>query len=715
MSRLPKYDILFEPLTVGPKVFKNRFYQTPHCSRLGSEQPGAQAAFRGMKAEGGWAVVNTEYCSIHPEDDDSPLVPARLWSDADVANLSLMCEKVHEHGALAGIELHYGGNSSSGYTTRVPGRAASQMPGAITCQSTASMDKRDIREVQGYYVAAARRARSAGFDIVNVHGTEGIALPSQFLMRCENRRTDEYGGSFANRARFWLETLEVVREAVGDDCALTGRHCIESLHEDGRGIGIDEEGIGFIELADHLVDFWDVQVSAKRFGVSNRDSGASRFFAENFQGPWVAKIRPHTSKPIVGVGRFTNPDTMVEVIRSGQQDVIGAARPSIADPFLPSKIEEGRLDEIRECIGCNMCLSRVEQASNIICTQNATTGEEYRRGWHPERFSQARNANQDILVVGAGPAGLECAVVLAKRGFARVHLVDAQDDVGGALRWIRRLPGLAEWGRVVDYRKVQVGKLRNLDFIPNTSLDAAAIREYGADIVVMATGSHWATDGLNGCSQDTILGADAGLPHVLTPEQIMVDGKEIPPGRVVVYDCDGYFLGVSIAEFIAGKGREVLVVTPFEKLAPYMAYTGESSFMTDRLEELRVKTATGCLVTEVRDGRVGGRSVSRSRPVGWEAAGVVLVTQRLSNEQVYRTLKAEPERLESEGVRGLYRAGDCRAPRIIADAIFDGHRLAREIESANPDEALPFIRENRVLGATDAEYDAVLSPEALGR
>ena len=159
---------------------------------------------------------------------------------------------------------------------------------------------------------------------------------------------------------------------------------------------------------------------------------------------------------------------MAEVVRSGAADLIGAARPSISDPFLPSKIEEGRYDEIRECIGCNACYSRSIWGRHLGCTQNATAGEEHRRGWHPERFDRARNADRSALVIGAGPAGMECAIVLAKRGLELVHLVDAGDDLGGCMRWVTRLPGLGEWGRVIDYRRVQIERLPNLEFVPGT-------------------------------------------------------------------------------------------------------------------------------------------------------------------------------------------------------------------------------------------------------
>ena len=141
---------------------------------------------------------------------------------------------------------------------------------------------------------------------------------------------------------------------------------------------------------------------------------------------------------------------MAEIVRSGAWDLIGAARPSISDPFLPKKIEEGRYGEIRECIGCNVCIMKAEWGNHIGCTQNATAGEEYRRGWHPEKFEPAANADNDVLVVGAGPAGMECAIVLGKRGFRRVHLVDAAPEIGGVMRWIPRLPGSRRVGAVPE-------------------------------------------------------------------------------------------------------------------------------------------------------------------------------------------------------------------------------------------------------------------------
>src|SRR5919108_327092 len=201
MARDPKYDILFEPIQLGPKTLKNRFYQVPHCIGAGSEKPGFQAYHRGMKAEGGWGAICTEYCSIHPESDDTHRLSARIW---------------------------------------------------------------------------------------------------------------------------------------------------------------DDDGVRFVEHVDDLVDLWDLTVGD--IAEWGQNAGPSRFFEENHEKPYTGQVKAgdHTNKPVVGVGRITNPDTMVRIIGSGQFDIIGAARPSISDPFLPKKIEEGRPDDIRECIGCNQCISRWE-------------------------------------------------------------------------------------------------------------------------------------------------------------------------------------------------------------------------------------------------------------------------------------------------------------------------------------------------------------------
>jgi dimethylamine/trimethylamine dehydrogenase len=687
VPRDPRHDVLFEPIRIGPKTLRNRFYGVPHCTGFGSEKPGSQASFRGVKAEGGWAAVCTEEALVSVDSDFWPVVSARFWDAEDMRNLALMCEETHRHDSLAGIELTHGGAHARAREARVPAVAPSQLASDYDhAVIPKAMELDDIRRVQGDWVRAANAAREAGFDIVYVYGGHSY-LPLQFLSPFYNRRTDEYGGSLENRSRFWLETLELVREAVGDDCAIAVRLCVEALGPAGVGL---EEGLAFVRLADALVDLWDVNVGS--ITDWSKDSGASRFFPEGYQLEWTGRVREATAKPIVGVGRLTNPDRMAEIVRSGAWDLIGAARPSISDPFLPRKIEEGRYGEIRECIGCNICVMKAEWGNHIGCTQNATAGEEYRRGWHPERFEPAENRDRDVLVVGAGPAGLECAIVLGKRGFRRVHLVDAEPEVGGAMRWIPRLPGLGEWGRVLNWRAVQLEKLANVEVLTGSRLSAEDVREYGAEIVVVATGARWATDGRTYLTHEPIPGADAALPHVLTPEQVMLEGKTPPGGSMVVYDAEGYFTGAGLAEKLAGDGFAVELVSCLDKVAPVCDETLEGPLLRQHLHEIGVGQRAGVVLTGIEPGRLTATD-EFGDALELTADAVVLVTQRLSNEELYLELKGDEQALRAEGIEALHRIGDCVAPRIVAEAIFDGHRLAREIDSEDPDVALPYKRE----------------------
>ncbi|MDA8321103.1 MAG: FAD-dependent oxidoreductase [Actinomycetota bacterium] len=678
----PRHAILFEPVRIGPKTLPNRFYQVPHASGFGSARPRAQAAFRGIKAEGGWGGVCVEYAAVSADSDEIPAISADLWDDADGEALALTAAAVHAHGALAGLELFHGGAASANGSSRGVRLAPSQLGSEAQWGGLAAeMTTDDIARVRRDWVTAARRAADAGFDIVYVYGAHGY-LMSQFISPITNRRTDGYGGSLANRGRFWLETLAAVRDAVGDRCAIATRMSVHGR----RGLpGIEtDEMLGLVAMASDLVDLFDLTV-----GSWPEDSGSSRFYPEGHQRDWTHRFREATSKPIVAVGRYTSPDLMARVIASGAVDLIGSARQAIADPFLPAKVRAGRLDEIRECSGSNLCILREETFNQIGCAQNATAGEEYRRGWHPEILPAATNSGQPVLIVGAGPAGLECAVTLGRRGFGQVHLVEAGPEIGGRLTWIRRLPTLGDWGRIVDYRAVQLARLPGIEVITGRRLTAAEILDYGAPIVVLATGSTWRGDGAQPGHPDPMPGADQAGPRVLTPEQVAA-GRRPPGPRVVVYDADGYFMGSALADLLAREESRVTVVTPFPVLSPVSDATLEGEALREHVHRSGIDVVHATTVTAIEAVHGGPVTLTGTDRYGetWSVVcdGVVLVTMQVSNDVLHAELTADRAALAAAGI-SLYRIGDALAPRLISEAVYDGHRLAMEIDG--PDPAVP--------------------------
>ena len=405
---------------------------------------------------------------------------------------------------------------------------------------------------------------------------------------------------------------------------------------------------------------------------------------------------------------------MVALIRGGVLDIIGAARPSIADPFLPTKISEGRLEDIRECIGCNICVSKFQQGGQIMCTQNVTVGEEYRRGWHPEKFSPTAETCS-VLVVGGGPAGMECARVLGERGYV-VHLREAEKELGGHWKSIATLPRLNEWSRVITYRQTQLGKLRKKVevHLGIGKMTADEVLQYGADRVVMATGYHWCSDG-RGANYGPIPGADDSLPHVLTPTQVM-QGKTVPGRRVLVLDGDGHFMGIALAELMANQGKQVTYVCDASDVAEYGVFTMESANNKRMLFEKGIKIYCNHWVDRIENGKVrltylykfgpdllgpsAGR-VPRKDNAGefdLEIDAVILVTARYSEDRVWRELKARKAEWPLNGVQAIFRVGDCKAPAQLNQAMWDAHRLAREFDSPHPAYPLPWIRERQLWG-----------------
>jgi len=665
--RDPRFDLLLSPLAIGPVVAKNRFYQVPHCSGMGWARPRSLAGMRQMKAMGGWAVVCTEYCSIHPSSDDSPYPYATLWDDGDIANLAKMADAVHAHGSLAGCELWYGGLSSPNLLTREPGLSLGG--GAVSVidpTQTKRLDLSDIRTLRHWHVAAAKRAKAAGIDIVYVYPSHHYLLHS--FLEPGNDRGDGYGGSRQNRLRLVRELISDVKEAIGDRCAVACRWVV-----DGDTAEITAERLEmFADLAE-LPDLWDLTVND--YGL---EMGLSRVVKEGSLEAHIVAARKLTSKPVVTVGRYTSPESMLALIKSGTADFVGAARPSIADPFLPNKIAEGRLDDIRECIGCNICYSSNSRHVPLRCTQNPTMGEEWRRDWHPEIIPAARQKKR-LLIVGGGPAGLEAARALGQRGH-EVILTDARRELGGRVSDESRLPGLIEWARIRDWRLHQISKLPQISLYPESPMTVDDVAEVAADHVILATGASWRKDGRGRSNR-----AGIGWPdrYVIKSVDDILAGNPATgtsiSGEVLVYDDDWYYMAAQIAHLLALGGCRVTLATSAPAIADWMR---ESNGLDQQhlLQDLRagdVALRVNQQLVITADGDIALLCSVTGKQEMVRGKTIVPVTEREPVDTLYAALLADG-RLRADQVT---RIGDCLRPSIIADAVYSGHLFARSFDS----------------------------------
>jgi len=684
MARNPKYDILFEPLKIGPVTAPNRFYQVPHCTGMGYDRPRTLAAMRSVKAQGGWGVVNTEYCSIHPTSDDTPHSYASLWDKGDIRNLTLMADGVHEHGALVGVEMWHGGSATANFMSRLPALGSSSQMSFTAPTQSKPMDKQDIRNLRSWHVAAAKRAMEADFDIVYVYAGHHYLL-HQFLSANTNDRRDEYGGSIENRIRIVREILEDVKEAVGHRCAVATRFAVDSGLST-KGTDPQDEAREMVGLLAHLPDLWDVVIDDYSI-----EMGPSRFTSEGVMEDFVSYVKKTTDKPVVGVGRFTTPDTMTRMIKSGVLDLIGAARPSIADPYLPNKIKEGMEDQIRECIGCNICYAHDFNAAPLRCTQNPTMGEEWRQGWHPE-IVPPKETDEAVLIVGTGPAGLEAAHILGKRGYA-VTLAEASTSLGGRVTRESSLPGMAELARVRDYRVQAIQQMPNVDIYMDSPLDATQILEFAFPRVIIAAGAKWHKNG-KGRSFPIGHTGYSGL-NIFTPDDIM-DGKTAT-GHVVVFDDDHYYMAAVIAEKLRNEGNEITYVTSAGRVSNWSEFTGEQAQTQARLIELGINIIVSKTVSAFDDKSATLSCVYTDQTMALAADSLVPVTSRLPNEGLYQDLNNDPDALKAAGIKQLVRIGDCEAPNIIAAAIYAGHKIARTIDNPEKEDA-PYLRDRVVAG-----------------
>jgi dimethylamine/trimethylamine dehydrogenase len=302
-------------------------------------------------------------------------------------------------------------------------------------------------------------------------------------------------------------------------------------------------------------------------------------------------------------------------------------------------------------------------------------GEEWRKGWHPERI-QPKKTEAPVLIVGGGPSGLECALALARRGY-EVTLADAQKELGGRVLHEARLPGLATWGRVASHRLLALRVMSNVELYEESELNADAILDYGFSRVVLATGATWRRDGFGRHHTAPLSISDDAV--VLTPDDLFA-AERPPSGQVVIYDDDHYYLGSVVAELLRKEGYDVLFVTPEAQVSSWSAATLEQRWVEERLYELGIEVITKHAVTAIGSGTVTLEHAVHPERTEVPCGSVILITARLPNETLYRNLKARSADRADAGLTTVLRIGDCLAPSTIAAAVYAGHRCARELD-----------------------------------
>lgn len=659
------YSQLFEPIAIGPVTVPNRVFQPPHGNAYGLNEQ--QTAFRTEKAKGGFGLIVQEYSKVHESTDVTPVDTGRLDSDEAIPPQREMVEAVHDHGAKMFVELWHGGATASNYGSREPPLSSSQNPSG-NYYTPKKIEYDEIEEIVDAFGKAADRARQAGYDGVELHAAHGYLI-SQFLSPFHNDRDDEYGGSLRNRMRFFREVIEAVSTNISDDMALGARYTIDE-RIDG-GLSKDGEGLEIIKLIGDDLDFWDVDIGVKQ--SIDEMIAPSRRHGKNYQIDYVKEAANAVDVPVGGTGHITDPDDADRLLEEGYIDMVGMARQSISDPHWPRKAKEGKVDKIRECIGCNICVSQSRQGIPLICTQNPTVGRE--QEWPAEEYEEASDL-KGVVVVGGGPAGLEAARVMGERGHL-VHLKERDREIGGRVNFESGLPGLGEWKRVRDWRETELDQLEMVEVHtgPRADMSYDDIKTYGGEIVIMATGAKWSKKGEISGTHDPIEGWNQD--HVLTPKEAVE--TDLSDKRVIIFDEEGYNVSAGVAENLA-VDNNVTFVTPKTSAFQETLHTFERPTIYSTLYEAGVKFVPNHSLRSINQSSVQATNVYSGEETEYSADYVVFTTMRKSNDDLYQRLKSNIDELRAETeIEDVLAVGDCAAPRRIADAVYHGHEIGRSI------------------------------------
>lgn len=633
---------LFQPIKVGEMELNNRIIFLAIGTGYGADDQVTerQKNFYAERARGGAGLLITGITI--PSSLGRP-IPGMIgiYHDRFIPGHRQLTDMVHAEGAKIAIQLglqYWWAKGEGAPLEEVAPSAVStrrdSAPRALTVE--------EIHQIIDDFSEAVRRARDAGYDAVEFHCGIGYLI-NRFLSPCTNKRTDEYGGSLENRARFLLEIIESSKRKAGSDypiiCRISGEEFMDGGHtlEDSKKLApmLERAGVHCLSMQ---VGWHECRTPLVYMSVPR---GAFVYVAE--------EIRKVVNIPVVAAYRINDPILADRILAEGRADLIGLGRPLIADPDLPNKAKAGRFDDIRPCIACGHCLDMVLGGMPMTCTVNPRVGKEAEYTIEPAKTPKR------VFVVGGGPAGMEAAAVAAKRGH-QVTLFEKKDRLGGNLLLASALSYKGEIGNFNNYLETQLRK-SGAQIKLGEEFTAKTAEEAKPDAVIVATGSSAKVPDLPGVNGDNVaLALD------------VLSGKEVPGPRVIV--VGGEMVGCEVAEFLAEKGKKVTLLARRDRVGDDIGRSTRWVIM-QRLRNAGIRMETKVNVVEITDKGVRGIRRNGGGSEFFEGDSVVLAVGLAPSNELAQELK--------EKVPAIYPVGDCVEVRKIAEAVEDGFRVAREL------------------------------------
>jgi 2,4-dienoyl-CoA reductase (NADPH2) len=641
--RHPQFPYLFSPLRVGSVIAPNRVVFSAHLTNLARDnRPGPDlVAYYEARARGGAGLIITEEQSVHPTDHAYERL-IRAFDETVVPAYQELTRRVHAHGTPVLAQINHNGGQASSLYTRLPVWAPSPIADPLFREVPKEMEASDIAEVVSAYARVARHVRDGGFDGAELQASHSSLL-RQFLSPHANRRTDAYGGSVERRARIVREIVAAIRAEVGRDFVLGVRIPGDEFIDGGLTLEHSVETVRILDR-DGLVDYFNTSLGTATHTLFMVEG--SMHLPPGYQLFTAAALREVTDLPVVGIGRVKDPVQAEQALAAGVCDLVGMVRQQIAEPDTARKAREGRVEELRLCISCNQdCIGREGLNLEIGCIENPAAGHERELG--PRTLRPAARRRR-VLVAGGGPAGMQCAVVAARRGCA-VTLCEASGELGGQVRLAVRVPNRAELG---DLARNLVGELRRSDVevrlgAPVTASEALS---GGWDAVVCCTGAL----------------PQPPAPGVLSVWDVM-RGAEVGE-RVAVVDLVGFHEATSTAEWLAQRGHRVEVLTPALVAGQDLGLTLDLENWHRRVLALGVRIFTSVAPLGYERSCVQAIEAYSGRMVEFGPFDTVVAANHgRPDDALYHELKGRVE---------VHRAGDCVAPRRAGSAVNEGHRVA---------------------------------------